>query len=153
MSGSCCEIPSMPKSAGECPESGSLGKPVEWLTVASLASGPVPPRQDFWLCRDPDCSVVYFGAEGALRTAEDLHVTPGFKTASDGLVCYCFGHRKEDIARDLDENGETDILESIKSQVQAGNCACEVRNPAGKCCLGEVQRTISDMQHETAVAR
>jgi len=35
------------------------------------------------------------------------------------------------------------IAEAIKSlgneaELQAGNCACEVRNPAGKCCLGEV---------------
>lgn len=153
MSGSCCELPSVPESTGKCPESESPGKSVEWLTVASLASGRVPPRQDFWLCHDPVCSVVYFGAEGAVLAVEDLHVTPGFKTGRDGLVCYCFGHRKEDIARDLAGAGETDILDSIKSEVQAGNCACEVRNPSGRCCLGEVQRTINEMSQETEVAR
>ena len=88
-----------------------------------------------------------------MLAAEDLYVTPGFKTSSEGLVCYCFGHRKEDIARDLAKSGETDILESIKSEVQVGNCACEVRNPSGRCCLGEVQRTITEMSQETEVAR
>jgi len=153
MSGSCCEIPNRPEGSGDCPRSSSPGKPVDWLTVASLASGRVPPRQDFWLCHDPECPVVYFGAEGALLAAADLRVTPGFKTGSDGLVCYCFEHRQEDISRDLAESGETDILESIKSEVQAGNCACEVRNPSGKCCLGEVQRTINGMKQKMAVAR
>jgi len=151
VSGACCELPSVPKGSGECPESGSPGKPVDWLTVASLVNGRVPPRQDIWLCRDPDCLIVYFGAQGLLLTANDLHVTPGFKTGSNGLVCYCFGHRQEDIARDLSQRGDTSILESIKNEVQAGNCACEVRNPAGKCCLGEVQRTIQDLRVEMGV--
>lgn len=151
MSGSCCELPEVLAGSGECPRSGSAGKPVDWLTVASLVQSRVPPRQDLWLCRDPDCAVVYFGARGLLLTADDLRVVPGFKTGSDGLVCYCFGHRKDDIARDLAERGETSILESIKTEVEAGNCACEVRNPAGKCCLGEVQRTINQLQAEMEV--
>jgi hypothetical protein len=151
VSDACCELPRVPAESGECPESGAAGKPVDWLTVAALVEGHVPPRQDFWLCRDPDCAVVYFGEQGSLLTAEDLRVAPGFKNGSSGLVCYCFSHHRDDIARDLSERGETSILESIKKEVQAGNCACEVRNPAGKCCLGEVQRAISELSAELEV--
>jgi mercuric ion transport protein len=28
----------------------------------------------------------------------------------------------------------------ITAEVKAGNCACEVKNPSGKCCLGEIAR-------------
>jgi hypothetical protein len=28
--------------------------------------------------------------------------------------------------------------------VKAGNCACEVKNPSGKCCLGDVMRAAKD---------
>jgi hypothetical protein len=152
MSDNCCKIPAQPDVARECPSSGTVGKPVDWLTVASLVRGPVPPRQEFWLCRDPDCQIVYFGSAGEVLEASRLRVTPGFKSGSDGLVCYCFEHRKDDIARDLADKGETGILESIRIEVQAGNCACEVRNPSGKCCLGDVQRTINEMKQETVVA-
>jgi hypothetical protein len=29
--------------------------------------------------------------------------------------------------------------------VKAGNCACEVRNPQGSCCLGNVQATVKQV--------
>ncbi len=35
--------------------------------------------------------------------------------------------------------------ERIKAEVQAGNSACEVRNPSGKCCVGNVTRTAPDV--------
>ena len=37
------------------------------------------------------------------------------------------------------------LAERIKAEVQAGNCACEVKNPSGKCCLGNVTRTAPDV--------
>jgi hypothetical protein len=123
---------------------------VAWQTVAALTRGPVPPCQGFWLCRAPGCEVVYFGAAGDLLRDVDLHVMPGFKiVGGEGLLCYCFLHRRADLARELAETGSIQVLEAIKAQVQAGNCACEVRNPAGKCCLGEVQAAIRQLQAPT----
>ena len=116
------------------------------MTVAALTRVPVPPRQDFRLCRDSECPVVYYGSMGAVLTVEDLSVQPGFKSGSDGLVCYCFLHRSADITRQLEATGQTDIFESIQREVAAGNCSCEVRNPSGKCCLGEVQETTRRLE-------
>ncbi len=148
MSESCCSATAPPKGASRCPASGSEGKSVDWTTVAALTLGPVPPRQDFRLCTDPQCEVVYYGSAGAVLRTGDLTVQPGFKTGSDGLVCYCFLHREADIARQLRARGSTDIFDSIQRQVQAGNCACEVRNPSGKCCLGEVQNAIHRLEKQ-----
>ncbi len=152
MSESCCSVPDQPTGALDCLKSASPGKSVKWLTVAALAAGRIPPKQEFWLCRDPGCEVVYFGSSGSILTIRDLTVVPGFKNGSDGLVCYCFQHRTSDIARDLSETGSTGILEAIKKDVKARQCACEVKNPSGKCCLGEVQRAIRDMAKEMEVA-
>ncbi len=148
MSESCCAAIPASVGIGLCPASGFEGKPVDWTTVAALTVGPVPPKQEFRLCRDAECEIVYFGSAGTVLAADDLNVQAGFKSGSDGLVCYCFAHRKADIARQLRESGATDIFDSITREVQAGNCACEVRNPSGKCCLGEVQETIRILARE-----
>ena len=151
MSEACCSVP--PEEAGHlrCPASGFEGKAVDWATVAALAAGTVPPKQEYRLCRDAACEVVYYGSAGAVLTPSDLNVRPGFKDGSDGLVCYCFLHRKGDIVRQLAAAGTTDILDTIKQEVEAGTCACEVRNPSGKCCLGEVRDTIRELRQELEV--
>ncbi len=151
MSESCCPVPSALSDATRCPVDGFAGQPVDWITVAALARGSVPPRQVFRLCRASDCEVVYYGSGGAVLTVSDLDVRPGFKNGSDGLVCYCFLHREADIVRQLTDTGRTEIFESIRNEVEAGNCACEVRNPAGKCCLGEVRETIRDLEKKLEV--
>jgi len=151
MSGSCCSVDSTPKTSHDCPVSGSPGKPVKWLAVAALVAGRVPPKQEFWLCRDPDCEVVYFSSCGEPITVRDVSVIPGFKTSADDLVCYCFQHRRGEIAAQLQATGETSIPEAIKQEIQAGNCACEVRNPSGKCCMGEVQATVAELKRQLAV--
>ena len=151
MSKACCSIPTAGEDIQRCPASGSEGLPVEWTTVAALTVGRVPARQAFRLCRDAECEVVYYGPAGTVFTIGNLNVQPGFKDDGAGLVCYCFLHRRDDIARQLRETGQTDIFESIKSEVQAGKCACEVRNPTGKCCLGEVQETIRSLKEEMGV--
>jgi len=152
MSESCCSVTPQSNRTSLCPRSDSAGKPVDWTTVAALTRGRVPPKQEFRLCRDPDCEVVYYGSSQAVLTGAELNVVPGFKNGSAGLVCYCFLHRMSDIERQLGETGTTDILESIEYEVQAGNCACEVRNPSGKCCLGEVQKTIRSLEKELVMA-
>jgi len=146
-----CSIPAVQGDAARCPASGFEGKPVDWTTVAALTIGPVPPRQDFRLCRDPECEVVYYGPAGAVIETGDLNVQPGFGEGSDRLVCYCFLHREADIARELAERGTTGVYDSIEREVQACNCACEVRNPSGKCCLGEVQATIQRLERDLGV--
>lgn len=151
MSEACCEVPSGNEDWSHCPANGFAGKPVDWRTVAALASGRVPPKQEFRLCRDAECEVVYYGSAGSVLAVSDVNVSPGFKAGGDGLVCYCFLHHEDDIAREVTETGTTHVLQSIKDEVQAGNCACEVRNPSGKCCLGEVQETIRAFEKELGV--
>lgn len=120
--------------------------------MAALVSGPVPRRQNFWLCKDADCDAVYFGEDGHLVRIVDLRVVPGFKRKSrERPVCYCFDHRREDIEKELRSNGYTTILERITAEVKAGNCACEVRNPSGKCCLGEVKQAEQEIRRELEV--
>jgi hypothetical protein len=123
-----------------CPACGCRGQSVEYTTVASLALGPVPARQEFWLCRDRDCETVYFGdARARLRVAE-VRFLPAFKSESpDALVCYCFLHARMEIESELRQSGTSTVVDRIAAKVRARECACDVRNPSGQCCLGEVR--------------
>ncbi len=40
--------------------------------------------------------------------------------------------------------GKSTVAERITTEVKAGHCACEVKNPSGKCCLGDVTRAAND---------
>ena len=142
MSESCCSTSHRPLATRSCPVSDFRSTPVEWSTVAALAAGSVPRRQTFWLCEDSDCDVVYFGEDGTLLGTRDVRVIPSFKgsPSQNDLVCYCFLYSRQDIEDELKASGETTIFERISAEVKAENCACEVRNPSGKCCLGVVRK-------------
>ena len=149
MSESCCSTPAVRNEARDCPRCGRRGQSVDRLTVAALTSGIVPPSQRYWLCRELECEAVYFGEDGTVITASDLNVAPGLKSkAPEALVCYCFQHRRGDIEAELVADGETTIPDRITAEVKAGNCACEVRNPSGKCCLGGVRKATQEIGAE-----
>ena len=142
MSDSCCQV--FPAAPALCPTSKTRGTSVEWLTVAALTKVPVPPRQAFWLCRESSCNVAYFGEHGTTISGNELRLVPGFKDESDdGLLCYCFNVSGAEIERELRTTGATNVIERITDEVKAKNCACEVRNPSGKCCLGELKEGVA----------
>ena len=69
----------------------------------------------------------------------------GLKEERDSIpVCYCFGVERQDIADEVQRTGRSAIVERIKGEVKAGNCVCEVKNPSGKCSLGDVSRAMQD---------
>lgn len=76
----------------------------------------------------------------------------GFKATGDGLVCYCYLYRRGDLERDVREGAPSRTLDAITSQVKARNCACEVRNPTGTCCLGAVRRELAKLEAAAAGA-
>ena len=146
MSGCCtdrCEVPPPTAQSGVCPQCGRKGKPVSTLTVKSLvqAHSRVSP-DSYFFCRTRDCEVVYL-SRAVLFRKPDLKVRVGVKETKDPVpLCYCFDYTRADIRRDLEEKGVTDIPERIKAEVKAGSCACEVKNPSGNCCLGDIARAI-----------
>jgi hypothetical protein len=57
-------------------------------------------------------------------------------------ICYCFGFAEGDARGEIERTGSSTIPATISKLIKAGMCACEVRNPAGVCCLGEVNQTV-----------
>jgi hypothetical protein len=52
-------------------------------------------------------------------------------------------YTRSDISCDLGLRGETDIPDRVRAEIQRGFCACDVKNPSGACCLGDLTRPYS----------
>ncbi len=140
-----------------CPANGARSKRVDMLTVKSLvrqlALG--MPHTQYYFCEAQDCDVVYFAldSQAPVFRLADLLVRVGVKETADPIpVCYCFGFTRGDIHDEIAETGRSTIAERISGEVKAGNCACEVKNPSGKCCLGSVTRETQDCLRHLQIA-
>ncbi len=138
-----------PPAVMACPVNGARSKRVNTLTVKSLVRK-LPlgmPNTQYYFCDASDCEVVYFAldAEAPRFRREDLLVRVGAKETADPIpICYCFGFTRQDIWGEIRSTGKLGVAERIAAEVEAGRCACEVKNPTGKCCLGEVARAAKD---------
>ncbi len=132
-----------------CPVNGARSKKVDLLTVRSLLRH-LPlgmARSQYYFCEAPACDAVYFSADpkAPIFRRADLLVRVGMKEVADPIpVCYCFGFTRKDIADEVARTGGSTVPRRITIEVKAGNCACEVKNPSGKCCLGNVARVVED---------
>jgi len=140
----CCSI--QPKWKERCPICKNEAKGVLSKTLNALLKDEAKQRVDalegFSLCKTSKCTVVYFrGSE--ILTQEDVNVSIGFKdSAKVKNYCYCFGWTKDRIAEDIKINGKSGAIEDIQSKMKTIGCACEVKNPSGKCCQADVKELI-----------
>jgi hypothetical protein len=75
-------------------------------------------------------------------TKDELPVRVGIKeTAAPVPACYCLGIDVAALVAEV-ERGAVTIPAAIAREVRAGRCACEVKNPSGRCCLAEVNRIV-----------
>jgi len=139
---SCCTVkPGTAVSPTDCPHCGRPGRLVDRITVKAMLRPEGLMRlsaPEHRFCATPECSVVYFGIEEAFGREEV--VVPVFQKepAGDRPVCYCFGIGEADLRRELEETGRSSASDRIIALVKAERCACEVKNPQGNCCLGNV---------------
>lgn len=147
----CCSIHADQTAPGvlPCPVNGARSKRVDRLIVRSLARCLPLGMSDapYYFCEAKDCDVVYFCASPQMPVfrRKDLLVRVGVKETEDPIpVCYCFGFTRKDIENEIIETGSSTIAGRIAGEVKSGNCACEVKNPSGKCCLGNVARVSQE---------
>lgn len=105
-------------------------------------------------CEARECPIVYFEEQGTRTfTVDDLRIIVGIKSSADPIpLCYCFGLDESHLRKEIAQTGTTTVPEKIAHLTREGLCACDVRNPSGKCCLGEVNRTAKRLKLE-AVTR
>jgi hypothetical protein len=125
-----------------CPECDSLMNPVAVKTVKHLLEYELAralQQGTFWHCANPDCDVVYarFADNTTSDTPDEVFRRDDIKECAqahaagrDRLVCYCFGYTVGEIEDDAVSDTDS-VPAAIAAEVRAGNCACEVKNPAG----------------------
>lgn len=134
-----------------CPSSGTKGRPVKALTLRALLKPHLKERvrdEVYRFCGDPSCEVVYFSSDGKESFVKaDLAVRVGIKEAeAPRPLCYCFGHSFESIQAEYASAGACTAVEAIRAEVKAGACHCEITNPGGACCLGDVIKAVKGME-------
>jgi len=131
-----------------CPRCGAVGRVVADETIEAilkpgLAISLLAVERRF--CRTPSCDALYYGADGRFVEKAAARVRVGIKESEDPIpLCYCFNFSRADVRREVAQTSECTIPARITAEVRAGRCACEVKNPSGACCLGEVNRAVRD---------
>ncbi|MFP5246248.1 MAG: putative iron-sulfur cluster-binding metallochaperone [Thermoanaerobaculia bacterium] len=133
----------MTERATQCPSCSEAGSPVDRITLKALLTGdglrrgvPAQPRY----CGNADCPIVYFDVDGDVTFTEAdviVRVYGKHPNDADTPVCYCFG---VSVGTMRDEPRAHELREMVAREVKAQHCACEVKNPKGGCCLGDLVR-------------
>lgn len=152
--GDCCNVPkqSQTKSASLCAECDAKGRGVERQTVLHHVKNELLSRVedgDYHFCTTLTCAVVYYNSHGEVFTVDDVRELVTIKASGDVRpLCYCFGFTEGDIRREITRTGETRIPSQIGQFIKEKICACEIRNPSGACCLGEVNKAVKRLMAE-----
>lgn len=138
-----------PMNGAVCATCQQAGTRVEGQTVKALLAVSLRAVRttQYRFCRTATCPVVYFTVDDTQHVTIDqvrervYHKEP---EAADVFVCYCFRHTVGEVQTAPDP---ATIVADITTGIQAGQCACDLRNPQGSCCVGNVRALI---QHTTA---
>lgn len=137
-----------------CPRCGHKGSPVQGQTVKALVSVTLRSvtNDQYYFCRTDACPVVYFTADGlSVFHIGDVRerVYQKEPSAEDVFVCYCFRHTVGDL-QTASADHRAEILNDVNAGIRADQCACDLRNPQGSCCLGNVRALIRELEHAQA---
>ncbi len=148
----CCDRPKPKnKKTLACPVSGKRGQSVDSETLRYIikeTSRSEIKGAGYYFCKSPDCDTVYYRPEsGQTFEKTDLNVRVGLKETEDPVwVCYCFDITKKMIREEVEGLGHSVSKDRIRQEVSDGNCDCEIKNPSGRCCLGEIVAAEKEAQ-------
>jgi len=150
-----CELPVQDfqretRSVSACPACSKRGRPVQTQTVRAMLSVSLREVRDvvYLFCRTKTCPIVYFSFDGEqIFTVEDVRegVYQKQPDSEDIFACYCFQHPVGEF-RTGSSKARTAIVDDINQGIRAGQCACDLRNPQGSCCLGNVNALIKQIE-------
>jgi hypothetical protein len=125
----------------DCPGCGNRGTNVELRTLKGLLTSAALPRlqcTSHRFCKSPECDVVYFDETASPYRVGDLRSAVWQKMPEgDRTICYCFAETEAALRADVDQNTQS-VIDRVRAHIDAGRCACDVRNPRGVCCLGDL---------------
>lgn len=158
---SCCTPAVAAKENGSaqthhCPICGQKGKKADSITLKAMLKVSLLALRDtpYLFCRTADCEVVYFSTDGTQTFTKAQICVPVYQKEPDDEtvpICYCFRHNPATIRAELLATGQSTVIEEINGGINAGQCACELRNPQGSCCLGNVSRVVKQIEQDVKI--
>jgi len=116
-----------------CPGCGSEGVEVKPGTLLHQLRSPWRVElgeQKYYFCETAGCELVYFAEDGSRFGLAEIRGEIGQKRSdAQRLLCYCFG------VTQADAEAGPEAKEFVIRQTREGVCACDSRNPSGRCCL------------------
>jgi len=87
-------------------------------------------------CSNRDCTTGYFSVSDMIPKAS-LRV---FRYDQEAMLCHCFDI-SESVYRIALGDGTAEAMKAfVVQQTKDGLCACESRNPSGRCCLASFKQ-------------
>jgi hypothetical protein len=135
-----------------CPTSGTKGKRVGLITLKSLltpdALASLDAEANYSFCPDAACDTVYFSSIAGYGR-QQVKVPVFQKDAGECVpACYCFDWTRAALAEAVADGEGEGVPASIAQHVKDGRCGCEVNNPQGSCCLGNVRKVLAGLNRE-----
>ncbi|MFD4820899.1 putative iron-sulfur cluster-binding metallochaperone [Peribacillus butanolivorans] len=152
MSDCCATKEQVSENSGSdlCPSCNVKGKNVKIITLKSMLKPSVLDSLNagltHYFCSTKDCDVVYFDTGKKMYLTSEIKVSVHQKDKSSIVpVCYCFGWTKEKIKEYIKQELSPKPIEHIRKNIKENRCGCEVNNPQGSCCLGNVTNYIKSL--------
>ncbi|MHB9109503.1 MAG: putative iron-sulfur cluster-binding metallochaperone [Armatimonadota bacterium] len=144
---------SHPGSQGTyCPACGEQGRGVRPVTLQHLLDKAKLDRlvtlEGYRFCATPHCDVVYYHPESGQYLGQHDVLVPVWQKGTDPerLVCYCFQYTVAEIENEVTMTGTSPTCDAIMHRCQQGLSRCEVTNPQGSCCVGNVRQILRETQ-------
>ena len=147
----CCSGAKMTKETAQnsCAGCGGVGREVARQTVVHHVKSEKLlgiENSEYKFCPSENCPVVYYSTAGGVFNVDDVRELITAKTSGDARpVCYCFGFTEGFIRQEIEQTGKSTVPAQVTEFIKEKLCVCEVRNPAGACCLGEINRTVKTL--------
>ncbi|MDT4330818.1 putative iron-sulfur cluster-binding metallochaperone [Methylomonas sp. MED-D] len=145
----CCCPSTANKTKQTCPECGSTCKSVGRPTLYHQVRFPENQAlitDSYYFCPAKTCPIAYFSNAGNTISKQHLQ---SYQAIQNDTLCYCFDITAEQYVAALKDHRAEPIKAFVMQRTQAGDCACEVRNPSGQCCLGHFKRL--EIEHNTGI--
>lgn len=146
----CCSNSRSKTATQACPQCNAAGKRVEMLTLYHQIRFPENQHiisDAYYFCQSKDCTTGYFSVDGNSIPKQHLRT---HQAIQKDTLCYCFDIGERDYLTALSTNHAVAIKNFVMQRTKSGECACELRNPSGQCCLSKFKHLENEYRSTTA---
>lgn len=139
----CCSNHATKIITGICPKCGVSCKSVENKTLFHQIKFPENQaefQEKYYFCPTKECHVGYFSSTDDIIPKQSLRT---YHEIEADKLCYCFDVNTEQYLSALKANNADVIKNFVIQKTKSGDCACDVKNPSGQCCLAKFKTLAS----------